>query len=132
MMLLELKNHQVWQNLTEILLSLDSNTLIKEHLELSDYKVYGYWDDQDKYYEEVSLPRTLEATLVSSSFGITNKERFLQMRFSLTHLNHGSGNDNIFLGELLLIYNEELEFIDENWYLDIESPFIETKPKLKS
>ena len=32
---------------------------------------------------------------------------------------------DILLGELLLIYNENLEFIDENWDLDINSPFIE-------
>lgn len=131
MMLLELKNHQVWQNLTEILENLDTATLIKEHLELSNYKVCGYWDDQDNYYEEVILPRTLEAQLVSSSIGVTNKERFLQMRFSVTHPNNDE-DDNTFMGELLLIYNEELEFIDENWYLDIESPFIETKPNLNS
>jgi hypothetical protein len=129
-MLLELKNHQVWQNLNEILENLDADTLIKEHLELSKYKVCGYWDDQNNYYEEIILPHTLEAQLISSSIGVTNKKRFLQMRFSLTHSNNNL-DDNTFLGELLLIYNENLEFIDENWYLDIESPFIE-KPNLKS
>nr|WP_322790693.1 hypothetical protein [Brasilonema sennae] len=48
---LELKNHQVWHDFTEILQNIDANTLVKEHLCLCDYKVSGYWDEQDKYYE---------------------------------------------------------------------------------
>ncbi|MGJ5675614.1 MAG: hypothetical protein ACR9NN_18685 [Nostochopsis sp.] len=35
---LELKNHQVWRDLTEILETLDAEILVKEHLELCDYK----------------------------------------------------------------------------------------------
>lgn len=34
---LELKNHQVWQDLTEILENIDTNKLVTEHLELCDY-----------------------------------------------------------------------------------------------
>jgi hypothetical protein len=74
---LELTNHQIWRDLTEILETLDANALVKQHLELSDYKICGYWDEQDEYYETITLPRTLEAELVSSSIGITHKERFL-------------------------------------------------------
>jgi hypothetical protein len=124
MMLSELNNHQIWHNLTEIAETLDADTLIQEHLELSNFKVFSYWDEYDRYYEEVILPRAMKATLVSSSIGINHKERFLQMRFSLTHLIDTLGDDDIFLGELLLIYNQNLEFKDENWYLNIESPFI--------
>jgi hypothetical protein len=28
------------------------------------------------------------------------------------------------IGELVLIYNENLELIDENWLLDIDSPML--------
>ncbi len=126
MVFLELRNHQVWDSLNEILNNIDTSILVKEHLELSDYKIDGYWDDQDEYYEEIILPRTLETRLISSSVGIANNKRFLQMRFSLSTYNEKTSTSDTF-GELLLIYNEDLEFIDENWYLDIRSPFIEVK-----
>jgi hypothetical protein len=119
---LQLKNHQVWRHLSEILESLDANALVKKHLELSDYQICGYWDEQDKYYETITLPRILEAELVSSSIGVTYKERFLQLRFFLI-ASAVDGTQK--LGELVLIYNENLEFIDENWLLDIDSPMLE-------
>ncbi|MHC5614594.1 MAG: hypothetical protein ACYTXA_27345 [Nostoc sp.] len=34
---LELKNHQVWQDLTEILENLDANILVQEHLNQGDF-----------------------------------------------------------------------------------------------
>ncbi|MBW4477432.1 MAG: hypothetical protein KME54_11255 [Tolypothrix brevis GSE-NOS-MK-07-07A] len=122
---LELKNHQVWRDLTEILESLDANILVQEHLDQCDYQVCGYWDEQDEYYETITLPRTLEAELVSSSIGVTHKERFLQLKFSLIadavdHTKTASSKAQK-LGELVLIYNENLEFVDENWLLDVDS-----------
>ena len=126
---LELKNHQVWRDLSEILETLDTNALAKKHLELSDYKICGYWDEQDKYYETIILPRTLEAELVSSSIGVTYKERFLQLKFfliaSAVDDTQATSNNPQKLGELVLIYNENLEFIDENWLLDIDSSMLE-------
>ncbi|MEH1810209.1 MAG: hypothetical protein ACYTXT_27260 [Nostoc sp.] len=119
---IELQNHQVWRDLTEILETLDTNALAKKHLELCDYKICGYWDEQDKYYETITLPRILEAELVSSSIGVTYKERFLQLKFFLI-ASAVDGTQK--LGELVLIYNENLEFIDENWLLDIDSPMLE-------
>jgi hypothetical protein len=125
---LELKNHQVWQDLTEILQSLDANLLVQEHLEQCDYKVCGYWDEQDEYYEKITLPRTLKAELVSSSIGVTHEERFLQLKFLLIadavdNVKNESSNAKK-LGELVLVYDENLEFIDENWLLDVDSPFL--------
>ncbi|MBD2525852.1 hypothetical protein [Nostoc sp. FACHB-133] len=125
---LKLKNHQVWQDLTEILQSLDSNLLVQEHLDQCDYKVCGYWDEQDEYYEKITLPRTLKAELVSSSIGVTHKERFLQLKFLLiadTVDNTKTASSNAQkLGELVLVYDENLEFIDENWLLDVDSSFL--------
>ncbi|MEH2210515.1 hypothetical protein [Nostoc sp.] len=122
---LELKNHQVWQDLTEILQSLDANLLVQEHLDQCDYKVCGYWDEQDEYYEKITLPRTLEAELVSSSIGVNHEERFLQLKFLLiadTVDNTKTASSNAQkLGELVLVYDENLEFIDENWLLDVDS-----------
>ncbi|MBC1218812.1 hypothetical protein GNF10_25005 [Nostoc sp. UCD121] len=125
---LELKNHQVWQDLTEILQSLDANLLVQEHLDQCDYKVCGYWDEQDEYYEKITLPRTLEAELVSSSIGVNHEERFLQLKFLLIadavdNTKTASSNAQK-LGELVLVYDENLEFIDENWLLDVDSSFL--------
>jgi hypothetical protein len=126
---LELKNHQVWLDLTEILENLDANILVQEHLNECDYKVCGYWDEQDEYYETISLPRPLEAELVSSSIGVTHQERFLQLKFFLiadaVDATPIPNNDTQKIGELVLIYNENLDFVDENWFLDIDSPMLE-------
>ncbi len=121
---LELKNHQVWRDLTKILENSDSNALVKEHLEACNYQVHGYWDEEDTYYEEIILPHNLKLELTSSSIGFTGKERFLQLKFILNvpvdaqgKLNHQPQE----IGEVVLIYNENLEFLDERWVLDVDS-----------
>ena len=117
---LKLKNHQIWQDLTEILENLDTNSLVQKHLEQCCYTINGYWDEQDKYYELITLPHPIEAKLVSSFVGVTQDKRFLKLKFSLMNF-----LENI--GELVLIYNENLELIDENWLLDIDSPLLNKK-----
>ncbi|MFB2981882.1 hypothetical protein [Microseira sp. BLCC-F43] len=126
---LELKNHPVWQDLTEVLANLDANSLVTEHLELCDYKVCGYWDEQDEFYEEITLPRSLSAELVSSSIGLTGRKRWIQLKFVLKadsmaseDLSNGNGTQN--LGKLTITYNENLQFVDENWQINIDSPLI--------
>ena len=117
---LKLKNHQIWQDLTEILENLDPNSLVQKHLEQCCYTINGYWDEQDKYYESITLPHPIEAELVSSFVGVTQDNRFLKLKFSLMNF-----LENI--GELVLIYNENLELIDENWLLDIDSPLLDKR-----
>jgi hypothetical protein len=119
---LELQAHPGWQDLTSIVDRLDSAALIREHLEACAYRVSGYWDDRDNYYEEINLPSTLTADLVSSAIGFSNKERFLQLKFSLNAAVDRLSSQQHKIGELVLIYNENLEFIDESWVLDIDSP----------
>jgi len=127
---LELKNHQVWHNLTEVLTHLDANALVQEHLELCDYKVCGYWDEEDEYYEEIILPHTIVASLVSSSIGVTGTKRFLKFKFSLLDSSHFAdsqlGNIDSF-GTLVLVYDENLEFVDENWVIDVNFPTVQAK-----
>lgn len=129
MTIIELKNHPVWQDLTEVLENLDANSLVAEHLELCDYKVCGYWDEQDEFYEQIILPRSLSADLVSSSIGVTGRKRWIQLKFVLQaervnsqDLSHFNSREN--LGELTIIYDENLQFIDENWQINIDSPLI--------
>ncbi|NEP76987.1 MAG: hypothetical protein F6K39_01655 [Okeania sp. SIO3B3] len=116
---IELKNHPVWQDLTEVIEKLDANSLVTEHLELCDYKICGYWDEEDKFYEEIILPRSLSAELVSNSIGISNKKRWIKLKFVLKADNIAAQN----LGELTIIYDENLQFLDENWQLNIDSIF---------
>lgn len=132
MMKLELKNHQVWQDLTEILENLDANVLVREHLELCKYKVCGYWDEQDEFYEEICMPRSMKAELVSSSIGVTHTQRFLSLKFvlkadSIATENQPSDDNALHFGELVLVYDENLEFVDENWLIDIGSPLMIAK-----
>jgi hypothetical protein len=122
MIQLALENHPVWRDLTEVLESLDSDVLVREHLEECDYKISGYWDEQDRYYEEIVLPKNLVAEWVSSSIEVTHQERFLKLKFLLTATADSTAQK---IGELLLVYNEHLKFIDENWFLEIESPGLE-------
>jgi hypothetical protein len=119
---LVLQNHPVWRDLTEILESLDGDSLVREHLEECDYKICGYWDEQDQYYEEVILPEDVTAELVGSSIGVNRQDRFLKLKFVLAASAGSQGSIAQKIGELLLVYNENLEFIDENWHLEIESP----------
>ncbi|MBS9390626.1 MAG: hypothetical protein HEQ33_17740 [Dolichospermum sp. WA123] len=114
---LKLKNHQIWQDLTEILENLDTNSLVQKHLQQCCYTINGYWDEQDEYYDSISLPHTIEAELVSSFVGVTEDKHFLKLQFSIMNF-----LENI--GELVLIYNENLELVDENWLLDIDSPLL--------
>jgi hypothetical protein len=92
--------------------------LIKEHLELCEYKVCGYWDERDIYHEEISLPRTLQADLASGYIGLANVDRFLQLKFSLKAADLSDRSRKI--GEVVLIYDENLDFVDENWMIDID------------
>ncbi|NJL91414.1 MAG: hypothetical protein HC916_17730 [Coleofasciculaceae cyanobacterium SM2_1_6] len=94
-----------------------------EHLELRNYKISGYWDEQDKFHEEIILPRSLSAELVNSSLGIADKKRWIQLKFILKAEAIATGNlpSNNYLdqlGELTITYDEDLQFIDEHWYIN--------------
>jgi hypothetical protein len=114
---LQLKNHPVWQDLTEIIENLDANNLVKEMLEECFYTITGYWDEQDKYYEAITLPSTTTTELIRSSVGFSNNKRFLKLEFSLWayfSANQEENKQREKIGELVIIYNENMEFIDEN------------------
>ena len=88
MTFVELKNHPVWHDLTEVLENIDANALVKEHLEFCNYKVCGYWDENDNYYEEIILPYNLGTELISSSIGVNRKQKFIKLKFFLKNPNH--------------------------------------------
>jgi hypothetical protein len=115
---IELKTNPVWQDLTNILETIDSEALIKEHLEMCEYKVCGYWDDRDIYHDEINLPLTVQADLASGYIGLAHTDRFLQLKFSLKRDDVPERSQKI--GEVVLIYDENLDFIDENWLFDVD------------
>jgi hypothetical protein len=126
---LTLQNHPVWQDLTKILEDIDANVLVTHHLNACEYKISGYWDEEDHYYEEIILPRSLTSELVSSSMGFTGKQRFIQLKFLLSVLSESTGLEHCLqkVGEVTLIYDENLTFIDECWLLDTSSPALHFK-----
>lgn len=135
---IQLKTHPVWQYLTEVLENLNTNSLVTEHLELCDYKICGYWDEQDEFYEEIILPRSLSAELVSSSIGVTGEKRWIQIKFVLKAdlLVAEESTDRNYtqnLGELTIIYDENMQFVDENWQINMDYfvTLSEDKQKLK-
>lgn len=116
-----LKNHPVWDNLSEVVKGIDANALVLEHLALCDYQISGYWDESDRFYETITLPRPLSPQLISSGVIFTGDKRRIQLKFTL---NLETANPPISIAELMLVYDENLEFVDENWQIDLNSEFI--------
>ena len=117
-----LKNHPVWENLSEVVKGIDANALVGEHLALCDYQISGYWDECDRFYENIILPRPLFPELISSGVIFNGDKRRIQLKFTLTI---ETATPPISIAELMLVYDENLEFVDENWQIDLRSEFIE-------
>ena len=128
MIKVELKKHQVWHEIAEILDNIDVDAMLREHLEACDYKVSGYWDETEVFYEEIILPRFLESELTSNSIGITDKQRWIKLNFALKANKVDSENQQErAIGHLTLIYDDNLQFVDENWQININSPWVVAK-----
>lgn len=138
-MTFDLKNHPIGQEFAEILDKIDPNALAIQHLEDCNYKVMGYYDEED-YYEEVEFMTPIEAKLVSSTFGLKNQETnagcWITLNFLLkavTSLYKQQSPDNDTedkteeIDELKLVFDSNMNFIDENWVIYIESPFVVAK-----
>lgn len=119
-----LKNHPVWENLSEVVKGIDANALVLEHLALCDYQISGYWDEGDRLYEEIILPRPLSPQLISSGVIFNGDKRRIQLKFTL---NLETANPPISIAQLMLVYDENLEFIDENWQIDLKSELIQVQ-----
>ncbi|MCC3405222.1 MAG: hypothetical protein JGK17_06420 [Microcoleus sp. PH2017_10_PVI_O_A] len=133
-----LTNHQIWDELAKILAPIDVSLLATQHLESCNYKIKGYWDSNNKFYEEITFIHPICAELIGRSLGtnITNNHptsNWIKLNFLLkadlsankNNLVSDEGDDEI--GELTLILDANLKVIDENWLIDIESPFVVAK-----
>lgn len=127
-----LKNHPIWHNLTQTLRQLDPNQIALQHLQACNAQINGYWDE-DEFYEVVTFTQFPSPELISSSLGVTpqNAEsaHWLKLNFLLTATNNidlklPNSNRKTPLGELVLILDENLEVIDEDWLIDVDSPYV--------
>lgn len=46
-----LTNYQIWEEIAKILAPIDINRLATQHLESCNYKIRGYWDTNNNFYE---------------------------------------------------------------------------------
>ena len=100
-------------------------------MESCSQKICGYWDSQNDFYEEIVLVNFPAIELVSSSVGINQVEEQRIPWIELKFLLKVDGDDEI--GELTLILDTNLKVVDENWWVDVESPFVvATKTKEKA
>lgn len=130
-----LTNHQIWDELAKLLAPVDINHLATKHLASCNYKINGYWHSREKFYEEITFIHPICAELTSCSIGTTlidnhPSSHWIKLKFLLkadlsttdNKLNSDDGDDEI--GELTLILDPNFKVLDENWSIDVDSPFI--------
>ena len=130
-----LNNHPIWKTFDKILRQIDTKALAMGHLESCNYKLSGYWDG-DEFYEEIAFVSPLHAELTNSALGKSQidhrSHRWMRLQFLLKPdvppPNDGdpvSNHEEI--GELTLVLDSEWRIVDENWIIDVESPFVLAK-----
>ena len=138
-MSLNINDEHIWNEFSEMLTQINMDTIIREHLEKCDHKINGYWHEND-YYEEISFLGSICGELVSASLGITKSEHhqqnWIQLKFLIssdtTTLRDRSISEyETRIGELTLIFNSHMEFLDEKWLINIKSPFVATTKRVR-
>ncbi|MCC5659030.1 hypothetical protein LC608_19030 [Nostoc sp. XA010] len=129
---MNLSNSPVWNDLDKITEQIDLDAVFKQHLEDCNYKISGYWNGDD-FYEEISFTSPLYSELASVSISLikegNDKKHRIKLKFLLrTAISNNEGTAvsdfETRVGELVLIFNSNLEFLDENWLINIKSPFV--------
>ena len=74
-------------------------------------------------YESIRFTTAPQPELISRSLGMNSSaaSRWLQLKYELMIADSGS---KVSIGELLLVLNEDLEVVDENWVIDLRSPYV--------
>lgn len=125
----------IWNNLSQLINEIDCCEIARKHLERCQRKISGYWDSQNNFYEEIYFVSFPAIELISSAIGINKIEeqhlRWLKLKFLLkvdnSHDRQIINDEDI--GELTLILDANLKIVDENWSVDLESPFVVAIPK---
>jgi hypothetical protein len=131
--MLTLENHPIWETLNQTLTQFDANQIAIRHLQFCNAQINGYWDE-DLFYELVSFTQLPSPELSSISLGISPEDvevpHWLQLKFTLKPhpSNQLSSNETRQpdLGELILILDDALNVVDENWLINLNSPYVET------
>lgn len=116
-----LKTHPIWQTFSQALAQIDADQIARQHLQDCQFEIHGYWDETDQYYETIRFKQHPTPHLLSSSLGVSPNSadaHWLQLRYALTIA------PSTTIGELILILNDSLEVIDENWLIDVRSPHV--------
>ncbi|MEA5468446.1 hypothetical protein [Spirulina sp. 06S082] len=105
----------------------------REHLEYCNYKVSGYWDEEDNFYGEIIFPNSLSLDLAKYSVSKNLLDKTSDYEISLEFLLTTESNDvNVCMGKsaiatLTLIFDSSFRYIDEKWAIDVQSPAIVAK-----
>jgi hypothetical protein len=127
-----MNDERLWNEFNEMLTQIDTEAIIRGHLEKCDHKIKGYWHESE-YYEEISFLDSICGELVSASLGITKREHhhqnWIQLKFLLsldaeTTRDRSISDYETRIGELTLIFDSHMEFLDEKWLINIKSPFV--------
>ena len=129
---LNLTDNRIWNNLSQLLPEIECCEIAQQHLESCSQKIRGYWDSKNDFYEEIAFVNFPVVELFSRAVGIDRVEEqiipWIKLKF---WLKVDSDDDEI--GELTLILDANLKVVDENWSVDVESPFVvATRPKEKA
>jgi hypothetical protein len=134
-MAVNLHNDPIWNQLDDLSRRVNPETLALALLCECENKIRGYWHGNE-HYEEIYFTYPLRAELESISVknrnSVPHHFRSVKMSFLLfgqpvpsqTQL---TDEDDDEIGELTLVFNSQMEFIDENWMIDVESPFLIAK-----
>jgi hypothetical protein len=118
-----LKAHPIWHDVTQTVAAIDPTGIATQHLQACNAQINGYWDEDDRFYESIRFSQSPIPELISSSFGVTPNHNggipWLNLKYALK-----IPGSEITIGELSLILNDSLDVIDENWLIDIHSPYV--------
>ncbi|MCP2732080.1 hypothetical protein [Limnofasciculus baicalensis] len=137
-----LNDRKIWEDIDNILVSIELNHIVSRHLESCNYKIHGYWDSKNNFYEEIAISNPICTELTSRSIGTTLIDNYptshwIQLKFLLKADLSALENDLLTdeedgeIGELTLILDTNLKVVDENWLLDVESPFVVARSHIK-
>jgi hypothetical protein len=131
---IDLNTHPIWDEFDRMLTQMDTKALGMEHLAACNYTVNGYWDG-DEFYEEIAFVHPLRAELANRSLDKTQIDhhsyRRIRLQFVLksdtSSLETEPASDQEEIGELTLVLDPSWRIIDENWLINVESPFVVAK-----
>ena len=113
-------------NLSEVINPLEAESRVLEHLASCDYQISGYRDESDHLYKNIILPRPLSPQLIRNWSSFKRDKRRLHLTFTL---NLETVTPPLSIAELMLVYDDNRELIDEKWQvIDLNSEFIQVQP----